>query len=408
MRSPAAGRNPTDHVHLPAVHLPGVPGTCRERAAVVSTTYERMANERPQNARDHTVLWERLAPIAAASEEARAAVAQFCERKLITVAALEAMGTRVTRREIGWCLAFGGSNGHGQITAIKYRPLNGTSHDSFAELGSVWVRPIVSGELTSLDWVIAEGETDGARLWGLVGDRCAVLVLPAGALTFRREWADTIPRGATVALCHDADVDGDEGAEKAAKIIGGRTVRVRPPIEGGDWCDWSGTADEFVRLARPRDRFEFSNFADFAMRAFPVAEPLLGEPGKVFLAAGSLLMTYGADGSGKSTFTIDGIVHLAAGENWLGIEVPRPVRCCIVENEGPPALFQHKLAAKLDAWEGVDPRENLFLLRRAVGRVHLRRPGGPRGVDQVLRRAPGRRHRRQPDAWARRRHLGSP
>ena len=54
----------------------------------------------------------------------------------------------------------------------------------------------------------------------------------------------------------------------------------------------------------------------------------------MFLAAGSLLMVYGADGSGKSTWTIDGIVHLAAGEDWLGIPVPRPVRCCVDRERG--------------------------------------------------------------------------
>lgn len=326
-----------------------------------SSTYERLARERPQNVRDHTARWRQLRPIADVDDRARAEIAQFCERKLITVEALDAMGARVTRHhDYGWCLAFAGSSGD-WITAIKYRPLSGTSHDSFAELGSVWVRPIVIGDVTSLDWLIAEGETDGARLYGLVGDRSAVLVLPAGARTFRTEWARVIPRGATVALCHDADEDGDAGAEDAAQIIGAGTIRVRPPVEGGDWCDWPGTADEFVKLARPRDRFEFASFADFAVRAFPVAEPLLGSPDKVFLAAGSLFMTYGSDGSGKSTFTIDAIVHLAAGENWLGIEVPRPVRCCLVENEGPPGLFQRKLAAKLTAWDGADAKDNLFL-----------------------------------------------
>jgi hypothetical protein len=63
------------------------------------------------------------------------------------------------------------------------------------------------------------------------------MVLPAGALTFKREWAAAVPRGARVFLCHDADEAGDQGAEKVARILGGRTVRLRPPVEGGDWCD---------------------------------------------------------------------------------------------------------------------------------------------------------------------------
>lgn len=326
------------------------------------SVYSQLAAGLARTATDHTARWQQLRTIGAAPEEARAPLARFCEAKLITVEAFEAMGARLFRHhEYGWCLAFAGANSQGHITAIKYRPLSGTSHDSFAELGSVWVRPIVLGNLASLDWLIAEGETDGARLWGLVGDRCAVLIAPAGARAFRPEWAALIPRGARVAVCYDADQDGDAGADEAAETIGGNVLRVRPPIEGGDWCDWPGTADEFVRLAQPRPRFEFVPFADFAAREFPVAEPLLGEPGKVFLAAGSLLMTYGADGSGKSTFTIDGLVHLAAGETWLGLKVARPVRVCIVENEGPPGLFQAKLAAKVERWDGADPTPNVFV-----------------------------------------------
>ena len=61
----------------------------------------------------------------------------------------------------------------------------------------------------------------------------AHVVLPAGAHTFKPEWAALIPRGATVALCHDADEDGDQGAAKAAKIIGGCELGSRARHHGG-------------------------------------------------------------------------------------------------------------------------------------------------------------------------------
>jgi hypothetical protein len=340
--------------------------------------YTQLAVRQPRTVRDHTDKWRQLRPIDQAPEPGRAALAQFCEQKLISIAAFQAMDARLFRHhDYGWCLAYAGqSPATGQIVAIKYRPLSGTSHDSWAEMGSVWLRPIVLGNPTSLDWLVAEGETDAARLYGLVGDKCAVFVLPTGALAFQPEWAAGIPRGATVALCHDADLDGDAGAEVAARAIGSGVIRVRPPVEGGDWCDWAGTAEEFARLARPQPRFEFMSFADFAVREFPVAEPLLGEPGKVFLAAGSLFMAYGADGSGKSTLTADGIVHLAAGEDWLGIKVPRPVRVCAIENEGPPGLFQGKLNDKLEHWTGPDPRPNLFVYASPWGAFTFADPEG--------------------------------
>jgi hypothetical protein len=274
-------------------------------------------------------------------------------------------------------LAFAGTNGADTVCAIKYRPLGGSSHDSRAEHPSVWLRPIVAGNREALDWLLVEGETDAARLVELVGDLAAIMVLPAGARTFKREWAALIPRGARVGLCHDADEEGDAGANKAATILGSHTVRIRPPVAGGDWCDWAGNREEFLALAKLASgaaRFEFAPLAEFLEHDYPKAEPLLGEPGAVFLARGSLLMVYGADGSGKSTWSNDGVVHLAAGVPWLGIPVPRPVRVCWIENEGPPDLFQQKLAAKLASWEGPDPSPNLFAFRGPWGEFSFADP----------------------------------
>ena len=219
------------------------------------------------------------------------------------------------------------------------------------------------GDPTSLDWLIAEGETDGARLYGLVGDRCADPG-PAHRRAARsaREWADAIPRGATVALCHDADEDGDAGAEKAAQIIGGGTVRVRPPIEGGDWCDWPGTAEEFVKLARPRDRFEFVELRRLRRPRVPGRRAAARRAGQ---------------GVPRRRVAVDGLRRRRVGQvdvhdrrasctspparTGSGSRCPGRCACCLVENEGPPGLFQQKLAAKLDSWEGADPRDNLFV-----------------------------------------------
>ena len=320
-------------------------------------SYAALDEKPPKSVRDWTATWQKLEPLANVNGSVRDAFDAFCERKRISFEALEALDARYAVRRGRVCLAFAGWNCDGSnVVAIKYRPTDGSSHDSDAENPSMWLRPIVVGKRDALDWLVVEGETDAARLVELVGDVAAVLVLPAGARTFKREWAAVIPRGARVALCHDADEDGDVGAEKAAKIIGGATVRVRPPLEGGDWCDWEGGRDEFLELVRAKrpPRYEFSTLADFLEHPFPKAEPLLGEPGRILLARGSLFMVYGADGSAKSTWTIDGLAHLAAGVDWLGVPVPRPVRICIIENEGPPSLFQQKLAAKIATWEG-DP-----------------------------------------------------
>ena len=73
---------------------------------------------------------------------------------------------------------------------------------------------------------------------------------------------------------------------------------------------------------------------------------------------------------GRST----AIVHLAAGVDWLGIPVPRPVRICIIENEGPPSLFQQKLRDKIAGWEGPDPTPNLFVFKGPWGEFSFADP----------------------------------
>lgn len=209
--------------------------------------------ERPKAPRDFTVVWNKLTPLEKDAAGVRARVEAFAESKRLDLAALEAMGTRVAVRGRGpdillaWAF-YGLLGGSRVVTAVKYRSI-GDGRRS-AEPGSVYLEPLVVGDRASLEWFAAESETDAARLVGLVGDVAAVLVLPAGAGTFKREWAALIPRGATVYLGHDADRAGDEGAAKAAGVLGGRTVRLRPPSGAKDWCEWKGDRDDLVRLVR--------------------------------------------------------------------------------------------------------------------------------------------------------------
>ncbi len=82
------------------------------------------------------------------------------------------------------------------------------------------------------------------------------------------------------------------------------------------------------------------------------SEPLAAdaESGTVIPANG-LVLLYGDGGAGKTTLVLDMLVHLASGEPWLELVMPaRPLRICLVENEGPRQLFRKKLARKLAKW----------------------------------------------------------
>jgi hypothetical protein len=82
------------------------------------------------------------------------------------------------------------------------------------------------------------------------------------------------------------------------------------------------------------------------------AQPLLGDDDNSLIPEGSDVMLYGNGGAGKTTLSIDLACHLAAGDDWLTISIPRPVRVLIIENEGPRPLLRRKLRRKKEAWQG--------------------------------------------------------
>jgi DnaB-like helicase C terminal domain len=302
--------------------------------------YEDLGRQQrsPRLGRDFTAEWERLVPVEAAPGEELARVRRFCEGKGVTLAALTALDTRVALRGRGpdvllaWAArAFPG----GPVTAVKYRDLG--SGRRTAEPGSRFVRPLVIGQPCSSDWFLAEGETDAARLHDLVGDAAAVMVLPAGALSFEREWAALVPRGATVFLAHDADRCGDRGARKAAEVLGGRTVRLRPPT--GDWCEWSGDRQAFIRFvaeAKQRARSRVRSYDELLAvyleeRSGPQLEPVRLGFGTIDaelrgVSAGQVLGIAARTAVGK-TFALGSVAHAFAarrdaGSLVLSLEMP--------------------------------------------------------------------------------------
>lgn len=352
----------------------------------MTNPYANLHDGQSKSVADLTAKWDRLQTIADADDETRIAIKDFCQRKSIAFADLEALDTRVRRVGVGdYQLAWGGSNGNGQITAIKYRPLGGSSHDCKSEEPSTWVRPIIVGKRDSLDWLIVEGETDAARLYGLVGDVCSILILPTGALRFEVAWADLIPRGARVALCLDADEWGDKGAAKAAEIIGGGTVRVRPPVEGTDWCDWSGSREEFLALAKPISLMSIVTAEEFAAVDEPGEEPIVGQGDEVLIAVDSDVMVYGDGGAAKTTLTIDLGFHMASAREWLGYPIPRAVNVMVIENEGQRAMFRKKIKRKLAAWDGPDIGGRLKIEEAPWGRFTFATAEWRAGLAQAIK-----------------------
>ena len=342
--------------------------------------YERLEREetKPRTVRDWTDTWGPLTPVADTGGKNHAEIVRFCEHKRITLESLSALGARFAVRRECPCLAFGGTNGNGKVVAIKYRPLNGSSHDSFAEQPSVWLRPIVVGDATRFTgWSPRAKRTrPGCTASSATAARSSCC--PRAPATFKREWADVIPRGARVALCHDADEDGDAGAEKAAQIIGGRTLRVRPPVEGGDWCDWDGDRDAFLEARAPGPRASSSP-------PTPSSPPANTRPPNRCSARRARFSSRSGRCSWPTAPTAAGRApgRSTASSTWP----PASTGSASGAPAGPRLHHRERGAAEPLSAEarrqdrqlgGPGPERQPLRLRRPVGRVLVRRPGRPR------------------------------
>lgn len=213
--------------------------------------HELRAHQEERPVRDLGLRWQALTLIDKAQPEIQAKLERFCHGKGISVQGLAAQEARVALHGRGPTvfLAFPGYarlRGQRVVSAIKYRDIE--TGQRKAEAGSSFGEANVIGDPTAMDWFVVEGETDGARLYDLVGSYAAICILPAGATAIRKAWFQRLPRGAHVYICLDADDAGEEGSRRLAAICGNCT-RIRPP-DVKDWCEWQGSRDDFVRLVK--------------------------------------------------------------------------------------------------------------------------------------------------------------
>jgi hypothetical protein len=110
---------------------------------------------------------------------------------------------------------------------------------------------------------------------------------------------------------------------------------------------------------------------EFADADEPGAAAILGTTDAALIPEGGDVMTYGDGGVGKTTLMVDLGVHLAAGDDWLGLPIPRPRRVLLVENEGPRPLFRRKLQRKRDGWKGGELRDRILVLERPWGQLRF-------------------------------------
>jgi hypothetical protein len=121
-------------------------------------------------------------------------------------------------------------------------------------------------------------------------------------------------------------------------------------------------------------RYEFNTYREFTARAFPVAEPLLGEPGRIFLVVGSQLMAYWPgrlrevdlddrrDGPPRRRSRLARHYGTAPGTGLHHRERRSAV------------LFQQKLRDRVASWDAPDPTDNLFVFASPWGEFSFANP----------------------------------
>jgi hypothetical protein len=148
----------------------------------------------------------------------------FLASKHINVGALARVGTRLSAPGV---LAFAYTGG------LKYREMESGRRWTSAEASFEKLKIIRAGGEPRDTVLIAEGETDGARLSMLYD--ADVAVLPAGARRFTQTYADQLEAYASVLMALDNDEAGEEGCAKITAFIP-RAVRFAPPAPAKDWC----------------------------------------------------------------------------------------------------------------------------------------------------------------------------
>jgi hypothetical protein len=240
-------------------------------------------------------------------------------------------------------------------------------------------------------WLV-EGEPDAIRLWSLGVPAVAV----PGAQSWRDEWAGRFTgRRWTMLVCFDCDDPGRAGARAAAAAIvqaGGdaRIVDLSPDrADGYDLTDFTLYRDDAaqvlqaiaddVELYRPEPAagtlaLRIVPVDEFAAVDEPGAQAILGTADNAIIPEGGDAMVYGDGGVGKTTLVIDLACHLAAGDDWLGLNVPSACRILLVENEGPRPLFRRKLERKLAGWQGSPLDGRIVVLEEPWGQLDFASP----------------------------------
>lgn len=254
------------------------------------------------------------------------AIDAFVERKRLTIGSLVRVGARLADDNV---LAFAAPGG------IKFRDIVSDRRWSYA--GSEW-REMKIIRRDSATCLVAEGETDGARLSDGYPD-CDVAIMPAGAGYFPDTYAAQLARYDRVLVALDTDAAGERGATAILERVA-QAERFAPPAN--DWCE----ATELPPLPPAPDHPRIE-----AQMLVSAGDLLDLEPPSVvswfenaLLPVGGQLVIHGWAKSFKSFLALDLMAALAQGQPWSGFEpTEEPCKVAVAQYEIVWAYYQQRV-----------------------------------------------------------------
>lgn len=286
------------------------------------------------------------------------ALDSFVESKHITIDSLVRLGAKLSDTTV---LAFAFPGG------IKYRDIvtgrRWTYHDSH------WtgLKIVRAGVEPTSRCILAEGETDGARLTLLYD--VDVAVLPGGARYFPMEFAAQL-------LSYDAvfvGLDNDEAGEIGAALVLERlpnAMRFAPP--GNDWCSSADTEapDLPEEIERPAELQVLVSAGELLTFEMPEIASWFEHD---LLPIGGQLILHGWAKSFKSFMAIDLLAALAQGQDWCLFEpTEEPCKVAVVQFEIPPKYYRDRVQTLLDHAREPDLLRENFMTWTPLQRPRLR------------------------------------
>lgn len=228
-----------------------------------------------------------------------------------------------------------------------------------------------------------EGEKDA--------DRLSSLGLLATAIA-GGNWSETAAealRDRDVVVLEDNDEPGRENAEEAVEKLTdvARSIKVlRLPGLGhkedvSDWLDAGHTREELETEAAAAAAVQVEGVFSVLPHDFPAAAELemwdwLYDR---HLLRDTVSCTVAMGGTGKSSMAIIQALAMASGKALLGVEVPRPLRVCLINLEDNRLTINKRIEAAMKHYclEPADISDRLFT--KAKGEIKLKIASQPNG-----------------------------